>query len=517
MSKSSYRRGTGYLTGGIMRVLTGACAAIAALAACTTGSTPGNATPPSTTSSSTAGTGSSTPGSSTPGSAGAGSGASAYPTAAWPTYDQNVERTGVAVGVRPLGKLSVAWRETLDGSVYGQPLLIDGLVVVATENDTVYALDNATGAVAWRAHVGTPVPQAALHGCGDIFPLGITGTPAYDQADGLIYAVAETTGYRFVLFGLSATTGATRFERVIPTPDGQDAWDQQRPALTITGGRVYVMFGGLAGDCGPYKGSIVGVPASGSGPITAYVTPTPREGAFWGPGGTVIGPASPTNQTPTLYGANGNGAAEQGDSYDYSDSVTHLTLGLRRIGFFAPSTWALDNSTDLDLGSTQPTLASGGSVFAVGKRGVGYLLRLGSLGSIGGQVAQASICQAYGTAAVSGATIYEPCTDTGLTAVAVSAATRQIKVLWRGPSAAHGSAAIGGGAIWVPDSHDGILYALSPATGAVLGSVSLGATMPRFSSVSLGGTRAYLGTSRGVIAVAGALCNQWDDLNGDRY
>jgi outer membrane protein assembly factor BamB len=428
----------------------------------------------------------------------------AFPGAAWPTYGQNNERTGVAVGVRRLGRLSVAWRDTLDGSVYGQPLLIGGLVVVGTENDTVYALSNATGAVVWRTHVGTPVPQVALHGCGDIFPLGITGTPAYDQSDGLVYAVAETTGYRHVLFGLSATSGAIRIERDIRTPDGQDAWDQQRPALAMAGGRVYVMFGGLAGDCGPYRGSIVGVPASGRGPVISYLTPTPREGAFWGPGGPVAGPASPTDPAQTLYGANGNGAAEQGDPYDYSDSVTHLSLGLRRIGFFAPSTWALDNAQDQDLGSTQPTLAAAGSVFAVGKRGVGYLLRLGALGGIGGQVAQADICQAYGTAAVSGATVYEPCTDTGLTAVAISVAARRIRILWRGPAGGHGSAAIGGGAIWVPDSDDGILYALDPATGVVLRSVSLGVTMPRFSSVSLGGAGAYLGTSRGVVAVSGA-------------
>jgi outer membrane protein assembly factor BamB len=476
-----------------MGLLTGACAAIAVLAACTTGASTGSPTASGVTASSA-----------TAGTSTAGTGASAFPAAAWPTYDQNIERTGVAAGVRRPGKLSVAWRDALDGSVYGQPLLIGGLVVVATENDTVYALDNATGAVAWHTHVGTPVPQGALHGCGDIFPLGITGTPAYDQSDGLVYAVAETTGYRHVLFGLSATSGAIKVERDIPTPDGQDAWDQQRPALTITGGRVYVMFGGLAGDCGPYRGSIAGVPVSGSGPIISYVTPTPREGAFWGPGGVVAGPASPTDPAPTLYGANGNGAAEQGDPYDYSDSVTHLTLGLRRIGFFAPSSWALDNAQDQDLGSTQPTLASGGSVFAVGKRGAGYLLRLGALGGIGGQVAQADICQAYGTAAVSGGTIYEPCTDAGLTAVAVSAAAKEIKVLWRGPADAHGSAAIGGGAIWVPDSRDGILYALAPATGAVLQSVHLGEGMPRFSSVSLGETRAYVGTSHGVVAVSGA-------------
>ena len=65
----------------------------------------------------------------------------------------------------------------LDGAVYGQPLVVGGDVIAATENDSVYAISRATGKTVWRAHVGTPVPQSALHGCGDIFPLGITGTP----------------------------------------------------------------------------------------------------------------------------------------------------------------------------------------------------------------------------------------------------------------------------------------------------------------------------------------------------
>jgi polyvinyl alcohol dehydrogenase (cytochrome) len=74
--------------------------------------------------------------------------------------------------------------------------------------------------VPWRAHVGTPVPRADLP-CGDIDPLGITGTPVYDRSDGLVYAVAETTGYHHVLVGVSVTGGALRVERDIPTPDGE--------------------------------------------------------------------------------------------------------------------------------------------------------------------------------------------------------------------------------------------------------------------------------------------------------
>jgi outer membrane protein assembly factor BamB len=423
--------------------------------------------------------------------------ASATPGENWPTYDQNTRRTGIARGLAAVGALRVAWRARLDGAVYGQPLIIGSNVVVATENDTIYALQDSTGAIVWRTKVGAAVSQSALHGCGDIFPLGITGTPVYDQANGLVYAVAETTGYRHTLFGLSITDGAVKVERYIPTPDGQQAWDLQRPALTIAGGRVYIAFGGLAGDCGPYRGSVVGVPVSGSGPIISYVVPTARAGAIWGTGGPVL------DSNDTLYVATGNGAAT-GGRYDGSDSVIQLSLALHRIGFFAPATWAYDNGHDLDLGSTQPALAAGGAVFQVGKRGVGYLLKDGHLGNIGGAVAQAAICEAFGTAAVSGSTVYEPCTSTGLTAVSVSVARKRITILWRGPADAHGSAAIGGGVIWVPDSHDGILYALRPATGAVLRSVALGVTLPRFSSVSLGAGRAYLGTTSGVAAVSGA-------------
>jgi outer membrane protein assembly factor BamB len=423
-------------------------------------------------------------------------GPAAAPAAVWPTFGRDTARTGGTPRLHRPGRLSVAWRARLDGAVYGQPLLIGNLVVVATEHDTVYALSTDTGKVAWHTHVGTPVPRGVLP-CGNIDPLGITGTPAYDPSTGIVYAVAETTGYRHTLFGLSATNGAIKVERYIPTPDGQQRYDQQRPALTVAGGRVYVAFGGLAGDCGPYRGSVVGVPATGRGPIISYVVPTSREAGIWAPGGPVLGPDR------SFYLSTGNGAADRpGLAYDRSDSVTRLTLSLSVLGFFAPTTWADDNAHDLDLGSTQPALA-GNAAFAVGKRGVGYLAQAGALGGIGGNVAEAPVCKAFGTAAVHLSTVYEPCTDAGLTAVSVNVATKQIRILWRGPAGAHGSPSIGGGAIWVPDSR-GRLYALSPVNGSVLQSVSLGVAMPRFSSVSLSGSRAYLGTLSGVVAVAGA-------------
>ena len=417
--------------------------------------------------------------------------------AAWPTYGHDFARTGVATGVAPVGgsgSLHVSWRASLDGAVYGQPLLVGTTVIAATENDSLYALDASTGQVRWRTHVGTPVPLADLP-CGDIDPLGITGTPVYDGGNGLVYAVAETSGYHHVLVGVSAATGAVTVERDIPTPDGQPRYDQQRPGLAIEDGRVYVAFGGLYGDCGPYRGAVVGVPLSGTGSGVSYLVPTAREGAIWGTSGPVIGPDG------TLYVSVGNGSTSS-TAFDGSDSVTALSPALRQVGIFAPSTWYTDSQHDLDLGSTQPALLASGMLLALGKSGTAYLVSAAHPGGVGGQVAQAGVCPAYGAAAVAGSTVYEPCEQGGM--AAISTAGNKIRVLWRGPASAWGSPVIGGGAVWVTDWSAGTLYALDPATGAIRSSLRLGTSLPHFASMSMTGSHAFLGTMQGVLAVTGA-------------
>ena len=456
-------------------VLTGGVLAAAAGCSSSAGGTSTGAAPPFRTQSSD------------PGSGG-------DPAATWPTYGRDFARSDVAAGVAAPGPLRVSWRAHLDGAVYGQPLLVGNLVIAATENDSIYGLDQATGRVAWRRHVGTPVPLADLP-CGNIDPLGITGTPVYDAGNGLVYAVAETSGYHHILVGVSVSNGAVQVERDIPTPDGQPRYDQQRPGLAIEDGRVYVAFGGLYGDCGPYRGSVVGIPLGGSGPLLSYLVPTSREGAIWGTAGPVTGPDG------TLYVSVGNGSVTS-TRFDGSDSVTALSPALRQVGIFAPATWYQDSQGDLDLGSTQPVLAGTGMLLALGKSGTAYLLNPAHLGGVGGQIAQAPVCPAYGAASVDGSTVYEPCEQGGMAAISV--AGDQIHVLWRGPASAWGSPVVGGGAIWVTGWSAGTLYELDPATGAVRYSLNLGTTLPHFASLSMTGSRAYLGTNGGVTEVAGA-------------
>jgi hypothetical protein len=96
-----------------------------------------------------------------------------------------------------------------------------------------------------------------------------------------------------------------------------------------------------------------------------------------------------------------------------------------------------------------------------------------------------------------------------MAAISVSAAKKTIKVLWRGPADGNGSPVIGGGAVWVTaydrsGGRSGTLYELSPSTGAVRQQITIGVGLPHFSSLSLGGSTAYLDTLDGVTAINGA-------------
>ena len=420
------------------------------------------------------------------------SAASAGPagTADWPVYHRDAARTGVDPTFPVLrGPLAVAWSRALDGPVYAEPLVVSGAVIAATENDTVYALDPANGRVLWQRHLGTPVRLSSLP-CGNIDPLGITGTPAYDPLTGSLFAVAEVQGPRHVLFALDPSTGDVRWSRGVDLPGDDPATHQQRAALAVGNGYVYVGLGGLAGDCGNYRGEVVGVPATGQGPTISYRVPTAREGAVWATAGPAIDPAG------RLYVSVGNGSSTT--TYDGSDSVLELSPTLQLLSRFAPSTWAQDNATDADLGSLGPVLVPGGWVFIAGKSGTGYTLRQGSLGGIGGQVASAPVCAAFGGAALLDATVFVPCQD-GLRAVRV-APDGSIHLAWHTASGADGPPVVGGAAVWSVDLGTGVLYRLDPATGRATAHVAVG-TVPHFASPALWNGKVLVGTMQGVVAV----------------
>lgn len=411
----------------------------------------------------------------------------------WPTYHLDNLRDGDQTKLSPLSTLSLEWTTPVDGAVYGQPLFVGGHVFAATENDTVYALDRSTGAVVWSAHLGSPEPSSDLP-CGDIDPLGITSTMVYDPATNRLYTVAETLGGSHTLFGINAGTGAVEVKALVDPPQGTVNTFQQRGALTLFNGRIYIPYGGLYGDCGDYIGQVVSVLTDGTSP-QSYAIPTAREGGIWETGGGVV------DGNGDLLFASGNGAATSG-TYDGSDSVVKLSPSLQQLDLFAPSEWATQNAGDGDLGSMTPALV-GQYVYVDGKTNNGYVLNESALGGVGGQVAELpNTCQTFGTAAVAGNTVYLPCAS-GPQAVTI-AADGTPQLLWKSTVPAEGSPVIGGGAVWAIDYFGGELYALDPATGATKAQIYLGGAAPTFASPTLMGNQVFVGTKNSVVAVGGA-------------
>ena len=216
----------------------------------------------------------------TPSSGGTGNPSVGSAGTDWTMFHHDLTRTGYLPNTPDPQQLTSAWKQPLDGKVYAEPLVVGGHVIVATENDSIYSLDANTGKLQWQPSVGTPEPQSQLP-CGDINPLGITGTPVYDPATKLVFAVAEVQGATHTLFGLDVQTGAIKVQESADVPAMDPKAHQQRAALALWKNMVYVAYGGLAGDCSDYIGTVVGLPTNGQGPALSYRVPTAREGGIW--------------------------------------------------------------------------------------------------------------------------------------------------------------------------------------------------------------------------------------------
>lgn len=178
----------------------------------------------------------------------------------WTTYHADGSLSGVDPSSGSAVPFAPAWTApNLSGTVWAEPLVYQGLVYVATENNDIYAFNESNGAVAWHVNAGAPVPSSEVP-CGDISPtVGITSTPVIDPASGVLYAVADLragSSASHTLLAYNARTGAPVFSRSVEPPS--DPLNQlQRESLALDGGRVLVGFGGNDGDCAQYKGFLV--------------------------------------------------------------------------------------------------------------------------------------------------------------------------------------------------------------------------------------------------------------------
>ncbi len=376
--------------------------------------------------------------------------------------------------------------------MYAQPLLAEDHVVIATENDSIYALKASDGSIVWRAHLGEPVSGSSLP-CGDVDPVGITSTPVIDVSAGRVYAVGMVQPGRHELFELDLSTGRLVTSTPVDAAGVDPAVHNQRSALTLSQGKVFVPYGGRFGDCGDYHGRVVAVPvsAAGLGPVTSYTLPTEREGGFWAPPGATLA------SDGSLYLTSGNSSSS--GSYDDGNSVVHLSADLKLVDSFAPSNWAALNASDADLGSTGPVLLPANRLFQVGKSGIGYLLEAGKLGGVGGELDSGSVCttRVFGGVAHDGDTMFVPCSS-GV--VQVRATGDSFSVGWTAAVSSPGPPIVAGGAVWTVATGSGDLVALDPSSGKTIASQPIGDVPSRFTSLAAGGGRVVVGAGRVVLA-----------------
>jgi outer membrane protein assembly factor BamB len=327
------------------------------------------------------------------------------------TYHGDMNRSGIYVmpgltwerahGMHP----DPAFDGRIEGHVYAQPLFWQSpktgrqLLIVATEDDRVYALDAHSGKVVWQRSLGHAVEDSALP-CGNISPLGITGTPVIDEVKGALYldAMVSTgdSSPQHLVFGLALEDGSTlpsypmdvatalRSLEMKFTPSIQN----QRSALTIVGRTLFVPYGGHFGDCGDYHGWVVGIGLDQPPTIAAWSTRA-AGGGVWAPGGLSYDGRS-------LFGSTGN--TKDADKWADGEAVIRFGTDLKPPtsprDFFAPANWKTLDDNDEDIGGTSPlpidvqdSTGVTRLVLALGKDGKAYLLSRDNLGGIGGALA----------------------------------------------------------------------------------------------------------------------------------
>jgi hypothetical protein len=311
------------------------------------------------------------------------------------TYHNNNSRTGLNsketilttanVNSATFGKLFTV---TVDGLVDAQPLYlhavstasgIHNLLIVVSENDSVYGFDADSGALVWQVTALKSGETASDdRGCGQVSPeIGITSTPVINRpknSNGVIYLVAmskDSSGnYHQRLHALDAATGNELYKGPVDitatypgtgdnSSGGMVIFDpaqyKERSGLLLLDGTVYLTWASHC-DNRPYTGWIMGYKASTLAQTTVLnVTPNGNEGAIWGAGAGLT--ADPDGN---IYFLDANGVFDTTlnaggfpSEGDYGNAFLKLSTkgGLAVADYFEMDNEESENGSDTDLGS----------------------------------------------------------------------------------------------------------------------------------------------------------------------
>jgi hypothetical protein len=327
------------------------------------------------------------------------------------TYHNDLARTGQNLQEYALTPASVSSGDfgqifscPVDGDVYAQPLYVANLTIgggvhnvvfIATQHDSVYAYDaDSTGCVTYwqiseiNATAGvTTIPISDIgQGCLDILTeYGITGTPVIDPNSQTLYFVANTKengAYFQRLHAVSLVTGAEQagspvaIQATIQTNAGtavnfSPLWENQRPALVLAGGNVYI---GWSAHCDlgdpnqnyNWWGWLMSYNATTLAQTAVFnSTPNNNEGGIWMSGG-----APAMDSAGNLYFSTGNGGFDDTGSTpipplapnnDFGMSFLKLNATTLTVqDFYTPSMWQNWSDQDFDISSSGVTVLPDG-------------------------------------------------------------------------------------------------------------------------------------------------------------
>jgi hypothetical protein len=324
-----------------------------------------------------------------------------------------VQPTLTKVAVANLA-METTFNATFAGNTWASPLFLangpggKGLFFAVTNGNDVFALDETTGATVWTKNIGT-APAKTGQSCGDISPIGIISTPVVDEKARTIYvagAIGDTSGITaHQIHALSVDDGSERAGWPVDVSSISSGGvtftaspQNQRSALSLVNGILYVAYGGHNGDCGNYRGWVMAIDtANPANPSSrgGFVTGGTRGEGIWAAGGM----ASDGNGVFVATGNNLAGATTHADS----EEIVRVT-GLGAVdrtstaSVFYPASWQSMDSADADMTSSSPVYLASPSpmVAAVSKDGHFYLLDAKNLGGMGGQLADLVVASGGG-------------------------------------------------------------------------------------------------------------------------
>jgi hypothetical protein len=215
-----------------------------------------------------------------------------------------------------------------------------GELIVATEDNEVFAPDARSGAQIWK-RAGPPVQRSAP--CRQYYVARVTGAPVIDEQRATLYLDAAI---------MHARGRATKFSRFLVDGSIEPGWpldvaaalgasfdpsvQNQRGALALFKGKVFVPFSGHWGDCGAYHGFVVGISIDDPGKVSSFSTRA-RGGGIWAQGGISGDGQSLFGVTGNTFGTNGwFGATEWSDGEAVLRLSPDLARPIESRDYFAP-------------------------------------------------------------------------------------------------------------------------------------------------------------------------------------